>query len=562
MDQRRILDVLLITALWCAGAVFANPVGDFPLNDDWVYGLAVRHLLETGDYRPLDLATPTLLSNVLWGALFCLPTGFSFTALRVSTLVASWLGVLGAYVLVRDFQQPRWLALAIALTLAFNPVYFALSNTFMTDVPFIAIATWAAVFLARALRSGSVAQVASGAALALVATLSRNVALCIPLAFALTVILSSRPTARAVASAAAPLAVCAAGLVSWNHWLRLTGRMPALHDYQVNALVNELQHLERFVPKLLVNLSVAALYLGLFLSPALLMAIPSLRRLREKLALGVFALGLAVMAAGVLLRATALTHYIDGLSIPSPRMGNILHASGIGPLTLRDVSILKLDHVPALPMAVWGMATALGWIGSILLIAHLSAYFAGAAPKLWRRKLEGGDERARLFLLLCVAIYLAPVIAVAFFDRYLLPAMPFLAASLLTTQAQWPALEAAYVRRIRAVAFVWLATLGLFAWVITQDYLAWNRARWQALQLLTQKRGVSATEIDGGYEFNGFYLYDPSYKAAADRSDWWVARDTYQIAFGGVAGFYAIQTFPYWSALPPHSRSIVILRKD
>jgi dolichyl-phosphate-mannose--protein O-mannosyl transferase len=59
-------------------------------------------------------------------------------AVRISTLVLSLVGVLGVYVLIRQLNRPRWLAMICALTLCFNPVYFSLSNTFMTDVPFAA----------------------------------------------------------------------------------------------------------------------------------------------------------------------------------------------------------------------------------------------------------------------------------------------------------------------------------------------------------------------------------------------------------------------------------------
>jgi hypothetical protein len=34
---------------------------------------------------------------MFWGALFCLSTGFSFTAARISTLVLGLLGLVGMY---------------------------------------------------------------------------------------------------------------------------------------------------------------------------------------------------------------------------------------------------------------------------------------------------------------------------------------------------------------------------------------------------------------------------------------------------------------------------------
>jgi len=79
--------------LWVVMALLAKPVGDFPINDDWVYGLSVKALLETGRFSLPSPASTNLLPQAYWGALFCLPFGFSFTALRISTLVLGLIGV-------------------------------------------------------------------------------------------------------------------------------------------------------------------------------------------------------------------------------------------------------------------------------------------------------------------------------------------------------------------------------------------------------------------------------------------------------------------------------------
>src|ERR1017187_9031334 len=184
-----VIDMLIIAALWCLSLLIVNPIGDFPLNDDWSYGLAVKHLVENGDYRPLGWTAMPLITNVLWASLFCIPAGFSFTALRLSTLTLSFLGLVGCYLLIRDLRQPRWLAVLTTLTLGFNPIYYALSNTFMTDVPYTAITIFAAIFFARSLRTGSDFALAVGTTLAVAATLSRQLGISVPLGFAVSLIL-------------------------------------------------------------------------------------------------------------------------------------------------------------------------------------------------------------------------------------------------------------------------------------------------------------------------------------------------------------------------------------
>src|SRR4051812_40826115 len=114
--------VVLLISVWVAAAFLVNPVGNFPWNDDWAYGSAVRALVEQGDLRFSDWTAPNLISQVLWGALFCLPFGFSFTALRISTLVLGLAGVLSTYALLREAKAAHWIAVAGGLTLAFSPI--------------------------------------------------------------------------------------------------------------------------------------------------------------------------------------------------------------------------------------------------------------------------------------------------------------------------------------------------------------------------------------------------------------------------------------------------------
>ena len=69
-------------------SALVDSIGDFPLNDDCVYALGVKSILQTGrfDLPGLVPSGPNVFAQAYWGALFCLPFGFSFTAPRFSTL--------------------------------------------------------------------------------------------------------------------------------------------------------------------------------------------------------------------------------------------------------------------------------------------------------------------------------------------------------------------------------------------------------------------------------------------------------------------------------------------
>ncbi len=132
-----------------------DPRGDFPLIDDWGYALPIENWLSTGELRFTGWQSMTLIAQLIWGTLFSAPFGFSFTAVRVSTLVAAIFAVLAQASVVRslggDQTSARWAGLALVA----NPVFLLLSFTFMTDIPFLAIALASTACLVRALKTDS-----------------------------------------------------------------------------------------------------------------------------------------------------------------------------------------------------------------------------------------------------------------------------------------------------------------------------------------------------------------------------------------------------------------------
>lgn len=574
-----VTDVVLITVLWWGGSWIVGIAGEFPLIDDFSYGRAVEHLLETGDYRPLGFVSMTLFSNVLWGALFCLPTGFSWTALRLSGIVAGWLGLLGTYVLVRDMQQPRWLALIITLSLAFFPAYYLLSYTFMTDVPFVAVIVWSAVFLGRYLRRGSDVHLAIGTVLTCAAALSRQLALAIPLAFAITVLIRPGLTARAVLRAAVPLIACVVVLFAYSYWLEVTDRTPAIYGSLSDLVVDRFTSINTPPYYLLAFLAIHAffdpVYVGLFLLPVFICSarhffwserMTTLWHANRSATIKLAVLGILVVASGAF--SLLWMGYVPVL--PTLERGNILGKAGMGPFNLRDWGAMFLDdHLVALPDEFWILTTVLGLFGALLLIAKLSVHGADLLKRLLgtRRSLSD-NEAVSVFLVICSVIYLPPLMLYGVYDRYLTLLIPLFAAAMCGLSRSFSEFLAPRERSSRVIAFVLLAAWAVVSVSGTRDYLTWNAVRWQALNELMSSESVGPEDIDGGSEFNGLYLYDPHYQAdpcpwlLGRRSAWWVKRDTYQIGFAAVPGYSVIKEYSLERWLPPHVQKIVVMQKD
>src|ERR1700744_2485222 len=277
-----IKDFLLLTSLWLAGIIIINPIGNFPLNDDWSFGMAVENFLQTGRFHSTGWTSIPLISNVLWGSLFCLPKGFSFTALRFSTLAAAWLGMGGVYWLMREIRQPRLLACGAAFLVSFNPIYLTLTNSFMTDVLCLTLMTFSTIFFLKNLKNNSYASLAVATVISVAAILSRQVALAVPMAYAVVAIRQRGIKPRAVAVAVFPAILGMLVLTIFQHWLKVTNRWPALYSSGSAFMLSGLKHPGQIVGSLVCNSFTCLMYLGLFLTPLLPLIGPGISDFKSK----------------------------------------------------------------------------------------------------------------------------------------------------------------------------------------------------------------------------------------------------------------------------------------
>jgi len=468
------------------------PVGNFPLNDDWVYALGARSIVETGHFTLPSPTASNVVAQAYWGALFCLPFGFSFNALRVSTGVLGALGLFAQYQLVRELGAGRRVALVAGLSLAVNPFYLDLSTGFMTDVPFAAISAASLWLYVRAVRRGSAAAFV-GAVL-----LAGDVAVLVP-----------------------------------QHLLT------SLHMGAQRA-------------------AIALTYLGLCLAPFVLYLASTRQPGRPGDGLRpLHAWGLVTLLTVLLMAAL-----ID-LGFVLPGLGNVLAPFGIGPLTLRDTAQFRLN-LPVVPPAV-----AIAWQGLTVLGAAVGMFAALAAARALLRVARGiltGRDRQEtwpaMLLLVTSGAYAAGILLVGvqygtFFDRYLLYLIVPLAALLAIRRAPPGPVQDRPWRAALCVGV--LGAYAAFSVLGTHDYLAWNRARWQATASLLAS-GVKPNAIEGGYEFDGWNLYaTPVYLDHLQPSNWYYDDDEYVIASGPLGGYTEVRRVAFIKWLGLHEASVLIL---
>ena len=160
-------------------------------------------------------------------------------------------------------------------------------------------------------------------------------------------------------------------------------------------------------------------------------------------------------------------------------------------------------------------------------------------------------------LLGCLA-YCVPICLVPLYDRYVIGVLPLLLCLMAISANRLP--QRVQRRRLVLAACV-LAPYMLFSVAGVRDYLAWNRLRWEALRTLMKEQSISPAQIDGGYEFNGWYGYRADYRPSAAKSWWWVHDDQYLVAAGPVERYETVREFAYSRWLPPRQAQILLLRR-
>jgi hypothetical protein len=536
-------------------AMLISPVGNFPLNDDWVYGSAVKHILQTGHFTLPSAASANVFVQIYWGALFCLPFGFSFTALRLSTLTLGWAGMLALYLLLREIGGTRRVAVAGALTLAFNPIYLTLAASFMTDVPFTSVFTISLWMYVRGVRRHEPGMVLGAFIAAFAAIFIRQFGLVLLLGFAVAQIARTGFSWRSLAAAGLPVIAGFALQLAYDHWLIATGRTPAIPIALNQLFPNSPYMFAVFVVHIVKKLPDLLPYPGFFMAPLWIYLTFMQRR-----ACITNQRNLLELSSLALLTLAAVAFVIDK-GVMVPLLGNILTLSGIGPLTLRDTWLLHLNipRISSTAVCLWALVTIL----SAAITVSISWTIGIAAAGVVFRRRQADDWMMMLVLTIIITYAIGTLLALGenglLFDRYLLPLIPVTAAALVCRPGyNWQPGLAAW--RMAPCGFV-LAMYAVYGLFVTHDYLAWNRARWQATDLLLAS-GVPASRIDGGYEFNGWYLYETGYQEQPDKSYWWVMYDTYLITSGDVPGYVALKKIHFSRWLGAKNSNIFILKRD
>jgi hypothetical protein len=498
--------------IWLATAFLIHPTGEFPLNDDWAYAWSVRELLRGTGLRWSDWGAVNLLPQILWGALFSAPAGFSFFSLRLSIAVAGLIAIYAGVWYVRQAgASPAWGVLA-GLTLAFNPIFLALSYSFNSDVPSLMLFAAALYAVSRGL-AGSDRWFAAGVALSVVALLERQTNLVLFPASAAAYVVARGVRTRPVLVAVLVIVCGAAVQFAYATWLQGTGRAPLLYGLQMRELLETLRRPPLAVARLYAtNAAVFGVYLGLFLLPILLI---------------VYGRFWSLVRPAVRVRSLIAISGVIGTGFVwlgdrrMPLAGNILERAGIGgggPSAVAGYSDVLGIQGNAAVHDVWTVLTVLGLAGvAILAGAVIRNLRVAAHDPAWRSQF--------VFAMAVLILLIAGVGGVPpdmWFDRYLLAFLPVGAALAIGPDAAMTA-----VPRWAVVASVAaLLLFGVFSVTATHDLIAAGRARWDLYDDMLRADAATPADI-GEWGVNGWYLgqriedCNPNFRRGVSRVAGW-----------------------------------------
>jgi hypothetical protein len=543
-------EVAILIVVFFAGIALAWPRGDFPLDDDQYYGLPAINLARTGHLELSIAAAPNARAQVLAGSVFVKMFGASFESLRLLTLILAALSIALVNRTLALTGVTKFARVAGSIALAFHPIFFWSSCTFMTEVPYVFASALSLYLYCRGLRDDRLALVLfGGAAVALSWWVRQTGVLNALPPIALLAIYRDRITARwraHLALSALPIAVFTIlYFVRRDLLLASPGEFHSLVQMWSEATFRLPEQIALVRHYVVFTLQNAALFsLGLVIPAGILLSRKPKRWDAIVLSIGV------VVILGTMFE---LVHHDTPIPFYSKRVccdllyGNVFMNFGLGPPTLTDVWSTKYEYPFHISENARALLTWLSGIGALVLF--------WAVLDAWRTRSR--DPRPNVVLLLAVASIAISTaglcVSAVWMDRYVL-------------DAAWPmvivlALIIPLHANARVAAIVALTIVALFSVCATQEYFSWNRARWASYYDL-RRGGVPMTQIDGGAEpYNAFEV--------AFVKDWKIKRKMsfgpgsrrYVIAFHEMPGFRVVARRPFTGWFGLHRGEIVTLER-
>jgi 4-amino-4-deoxy-L-arabinose transferase-like glycosyltransferase len=544
-------------AIWLILEIIGNPIGNFPLNDDWNYARSVKILLEESRLAITTWSLAASLTHILIGYLSCLIFGFSFEHLRFAVLITSLIGHVVLFYWLISINQNKIIAFIAICTLAFNPIYFILANTFMTDVPFVTLAISTIYLLSSQLhKMGTnnnanhfIQQTIFCTVFTTLTCLSRQIGIVIPIAYLFALIkhrsLKGKPLRVQIISIL-PLVIPILAIAAFQFWLAKT-TFSLSYATETHYLMNKFSlGAGAIILEFLTNIIRALVYCGLFFIPALPILLPAfISQLERKQKLFFIALSTEMtilISLGLIFRNSLM-----------PLADNVLFNFGLGPILVGG-NILP-PNWPIAPIWFWQIVTFTSTCAGTILVSMI------VLTCMSNKKQK---NISLYFYLAILFLFLTVIFVRGFFDRYLIFVIPLLFAIFnCLIPADYNIANSLMKKLNIGLSIIFILLFASFSAFATRDYFVFSRARWQALNYLTNTLKISPEIIDGGLEFNGWHSYNAKsqkskivFNASMKQGDDWL------VSLDEQKGYKKIVSFPFQHSLIKRNNEVIVSKKQ
>jgi hypothetical protein len=428
-----------------------------------------------------------------------------------------------------------------------SPLFVYLSFSFMTDVPALFWELGALYLFLAALRREDARLALVASVCAAVAFLTRQIGLMTAIAAGAYFLFHAprgRRLAFAVASAALPTILFAlyTGWAALGHsnWatseVTLRGTLAFLLDAQMPGTVAR---------RAVVYFMTLAFYLAPLWLAAPAALVPAFRYMRQATRTDLaLALLTALGFAAVILRLAISNQWL-------PYLADAFTRQGLRPYLAYFAYEAGSRRPDVLPLPDWIALTVfaglLGWALTFIALKNILRP-SRLSPAL------------QLIYWMGFCLGLPTLFFDGFFERYALPFLPLGIIVLLeATRSLRPSLT---------LASFGLVAMAVLSIALMKDFWGWMDNRWIAAEGLVHQ-GIPLEEIDGGYEWDGWNLYDES-MAYVRRSrvpltfnPWeYILDPEYMITFTGLPGYHVQEEIDFNSPFGPALGRIYILKRD
>ena len=561
--------LVMVFFLFIGIFLILSPVFEFPLNDSWGYSKTVKDFSETKEIRLSEWTAASFVFQMFYGYLFTLPFGFSFTALRISTIVMSFFGVVAFYFILKEFKFSETISTLGSLLLFFNPLYFNLSYTFMTDIPLISLVLISTLFYIKALKTNNLWFFSLGSVFSILAVLVRQNAILLPSAVLIYLFITRNKEKFNIKTILVNLWPFAA-LVLFQLWYSLIHGAGERFSFVSEGFFG-MFNLFRIAAFSLISIFCIGFLFFLF-SPLFAANIRKFKKLTKEKYFVFFGVIISII---LILSFSVYVFLMKNFPFLGYQ-GFIINNFGLGPKLLAGIPQMIPNFILYI-ISVFVIISSLMFL--IILIYEFFYKKSFDSKSLKRLKLK--KENLNLFLIIILILqFLFVITKYSIFDRYLLILIPFLIVLLFSFMKEFKILNVKYL-------YIIIIATALFSVVGTQDYINYNKASWYgSTQLLQQD--VSPKQIDGGFEFNGWYNFEyalenldkikekdenkitkllglKSYSEHLTKEDavswWFVVDDKYIISFSELDGYETIKGIEYKSYLFPGKQYVYVLER-